>query len=77
MSVVQLRKEIIDMVNFIDDESILEEFYNLIRIESGIYQLTEAESKAIQEGLDDSKHGRVYSFEEANQLLQEWRKKSY
>ena len=75
MSVVQLRKEIIDLVNSIDDESILEELYKLTQIERGVYQLTEIESKAIQEGLDDSKQGRVYSSEEANEILREWRKK--
>lgn len=37
-----------------------------------VMQLTDAESKAIQEGLDDIASGRVFTSEEANAILKKW-----
>ena len=76
MTTIELKEWIIEQVNSIDDDSILEEVHQLLQFESTmLYQLTAPEVKAIEEGLDDIKHGRVYTSEQANQLLQEWRKK--
>lgn len=76
MSTVELKQSIINQVNAIDDESVLAEIHQLLKVESsGIYQLTQAELKAVEEGLEDVKYGRVYSSEQANALIQEWLKK--
>jgi predicted transcriptional regulator len=76
MTTIELKERIIEKVNAIDDDSILEEVHQLLQFESTmLYQLTTPEVKAIEEGLDDIKHGRVYTSEQANQQLQEWRKK--
>jgi predicted transcriptional regulator len=76
MSTVELKQSIINQVNAIDDESVLTEIHQLLKVESsGIYQLTQAELKAVEEGLEDVKYGRVYPSEQANALIQEWLKK--
>lgn len=78
MSAVELRNRIITKISAIEDEGILEEIYNLIKIESEIdplYKLTESEEKAIEAGLKDIENGKVYSSEKANELIKEWLKK--
>ncbi len=40
-----------------------------------IYSLTDEEHKAIDKGLNDIKENRVYSSEDADNMLKEWLKK--
>ena len=78
MSAVELRNRIITKISAIEDEGILEEIYNLIKIESEIdplYKLTDSEEKAIETGLKDIENGKVFSSEKANELIKEWLKK--
>jgi len=78
MSALELKSQIMDRLNSIDDELILAEIYNLIRIESDIetvYKLSEAEKRAITRGLKDIEQGNVVTSEEANSLIKEWLKK--
>ncbi len=80
MSTVELKSKIIERVNTLENESLLEEIYQLIRTESmEEVQLSADEITAIEAGLDDIKNGRVKSSEEANKLLNEaipeWQKK--
>jgi hypothetical protein len=76
MSAVELKQRIISRVNSIEDVSILEELYQLLQTDgSEFYEMTEPELKAVEEGLEDIKQGRVYSSEQAHQLIQEWLKK--
>jgi len=78
MSVIELRKEIINKLNKIEDEGILKEIYDLIALESEtepLYKLTNQERHAIEEGLKDMEEGRVVSSEKAIDLIQEWLKK--
>jgi len=78
MSVTELKLQIINKVTSIKDESILEEIYKLVNLESDMeasYTLTEDEKKAIDLGLKDIKEGRVYSSEAAESMMKEWRKK--
>jgi len=78
MSSTELKLQIINKVTSIKDESILEEIYKLVNLESDMeasYTLTEVEKKAIDLGLKDIKEGRVYSSEVADRMMKEWRKK--
>ena len=78
MTAIELRKKIMEHVNSIDNEEVLKEIFNIIRIESGmepVYKLTEAERKGVEEGLRDIHEGRVYSSEEADNLIRKWLKK--
>jgi predicted transcriptional regulator len=78
MSLTELKLQIISKVASISDELILEEIYRLVNIESemdSVYRLTDAERKAIDEGLQDIKEGRVYSSEAAERMIKEWLEK--
>ena len=78
MSVIELRKRIIEKLSSIEDEVILREIYDIIKIESGIdlvYRLTEEEKKAIDAGLKDIQDGKIVSSEKANGLIKGWLKK--
>jgi len=69
MSVIELRKRIIEKLSSIEDQVILKEIYDIIKIESGIdlvYKLTEKEKKAIEAGLKDINDGKIVSSEKAN-----------
>lgn len=78
MSTAELKLQIIEKVSSINDESILEEIYRLVDIESGmdsIYQLSDQERKAIEVGLNDIKEGKIYTSGQADNLIKEWLKK--
>jgi hypothetical protein len=67
MSVSELRSQIINTVSLIEDESVLTEIYNLIKIETDtIYQLSASEKHAVEVGLRDIQNGNVFSSDKAN-----------
>ena len=62
----------------IDDEIVLNEIHDLIKMETEvntIYRLTDQEKSAVEEGLQDSKAGKVVSPEVASELIAKWLKK--
>jgi predicted transcriptional regulator len=78
MSASELKLQIITKVSSISDELILEEIYKLVNIESemdSIYRLSDEEKKAIELGLKDIKEGRVYTSEQADNMIKEWLRK--
>ncbi|WP_194974896.1 hypothetical protein [Aquiflexum lacus] len=78
MSTTELKLEIINKITSITDTEILSEIYRLVNLESNMetsYKLSEEEKKAIELGLKDVKEGRLYSNEQADNLIQEWLKK--
>ena len=78
MSSAELKLRIINKVSSINDELILQEIYRLINIESdmdSIYKLSEEEKKAVEMGLKDLKEGRVYTSEQADNMIKEWLRK--
>ena len=78
MSATELKLRIINKVSSINDESILEEIYRLVNIESEMdstYRLSDEEKKAVEFGLKDLQEGRVYSSEEADNMIKEWLRK--
>lgn len=78
MSVIELRKRIIEKLGAIEDEIVLREIYDLIKIESTIdtvHHLTHEEKSAIDAGLKDLEDGKIVSSQKANALIKEWLKK--
>ncbi|TKB96959.1 hypothetical protein [Pedobacter cryophilus] len=78
MSSSELKIQIINKVTSIEDQSVLEEIYKLVNMESeldSIYKLTQEEKEAIEFGLEDIKAGRVYSSEDADKMMKECLKK--
>ena len=76
MTTVDLKERIIEQVKSTEDEAILAEVHFLLKAESTkFYEMTEPELEAVKEALQDSKAGKVYSSEQANQMIQEWLKK--
>lgn len=78
MSASELRLQIINKVASINDELILEEIYRLVTAESEIdsmYKLSAEERSAIELGLKDVKEGRIYTSEQADNMIKEWLKK--
>lgn len=78
MSTIELRKRIIEKLSSIEDEIILKEIYDIIKIESeidSVYKLTPEEKSAIDAGLKDIRDGKIVSSEKANALIKEWLKK--
>ena len=78
MSAIELRKRIIEKLSSIEDELILREIYDIIKIESEIdtvYKLSPEERGAVDAGLKDIQDGKIVSSEKANALIKEWLKK--
>jgi len=78
MSTAELKNQIINKLNYINDESILSDIIRLIQIESemkAVYQLSNDEKEAIELAFEDIDAGKTYSSSSANQLLKEWLKK--
>ena len=78
MSAIELRKRIIEKLSSIEDEIILKEIYDIIKIESeidSVYKLTADEKSAIDVGLKDIQDGNIVSSEKANAMIKEWLKK--
>ena len=69
------KEKIIAKINEIEDETLLKEILSLINIESElgeIYELTEEQKSAVNEGLNDFNNGKFYSQTEADELIKKW-----
>jgi len=78
MSVIELRKRIINSVSAIEDEVILNEINELIKMETemhSVYKLTDREKSAVEAGLRDSNEGKIVSSEVANEFIAQSLKK--
>ncbi len=72
---MSVKQKIIERINSIEDESILEQIYNLITAEKEfekIYKFSEEELVQINEGIDDAENGRYYSQKESEDLTAKW-----
>jgi len=75
MSTLELKQKIIEKIESIEDDNLLAEIYRTLEIsqaDSNIFMLTSAMRFALDEGLEDVKHGRVISNDEANKEIDEW-----
>ncbi|HEY5824759.1 MAG TPA: hypothetical protein VIT44_10360 [Cyclobacteriaceae bacterium] len=78
MSVPELKEKIINQLSKIEDELVLEEIYKSIQIETEadkLYVLSEKEKTAVEAGLKDIEAGKLYSSQEANEMIEKWLRK--
>jgi hypothetical protein len=78
MSVIELRKRIINEVNSMEDVVVLQEIHDLIKMETGVesvYKLTSQKKSAVEVGLKDIKEDRIASSEGANERIAQWLRK--
>jgi predicted transcriptional regulator len=79
MSVSELKLEIINKVTSICDKHILEDMIRLLNQESALantYKLTNGESIAIKEGLQDVAEGNLHTSKSAEKMIKEWLRKN-
>ena len=75
MSTIELRKRLIDKIQKTDNESLLEEAYRLLELETeniDVYKLTDDQRKAVNEGKQQIKDGKFLTDEQANKEIDGW-----
>ena len=79
MSTAELKEKLIAQINDTDNDELLAEISTMLYIESksvnGVYQMSEAEREAVEDGLNQIKNGQWVSDEEANREIEEWLRK--
>ena len=79
MSTAELKEKLIEQINDTDNDELLSEISTMLYIESktlnGVYQMSEEEREAIEEGLEQFKNGHWMTHEESNKRAEEWLKK--
>jgi hypothetical protein len=78
MSVSELKLQIINKITSIEDQIILEEILRVVEKEEQLkklYELTEEETYAVQEGLNDVRDEKLHSSIVAENMIREWLKK--
>lgn len=68
-----LKEKIVEKINATNDEVLLKQI--AILLSEDIYPLTEDEIKAVQEGFEDVKKGRIISNDEFQLECNSWLKK--
>lgn len=72
MSKAELKEQLKQRINLIDDEPFLQKILDMVNEEAPVYKLSDAQRASIQRGLDDVKAGRVTSDEDFQKELDEW-----
>lgn len=75
MTVIELKKKIINRIKTIDDDEFLQEIFNFIEIEEGnsdVYKLSEKELLALKEAGEQYQKGNYQSSEKADKQIDEW-----
>ena len=75
MSTVELRKRLIDKIQKTDNESLLQEVYRLLELETEdieIYKLSDDQKKAVNEGRQQINDGRFLTNDQADNEIDEW-----
>lgn len=70
-----VKQKIIDRVNSIEDETVLNEIYNLISTENDfdkVYEFSSNELKQVNEAIDDADNGRYFTQKESEKLIAKW-----
>jgi predicted transcriptional regulator len=79
MSTAELKKKVIAQINNTDNDELLSEILTMFHIESksinGIYQMSEAEREAVEDGIKQIENGQSISHEEVKRQMNEWLKK--
>ena len=75
MLAFEMKKQLIEKIESTDNVTLLEEVYRLLDMDEDnfeIYQLSDEQKIAIDQGLEDVKNERVISHEEAKKEVEEW-----
>jgi hypothetical protein len=75
MSTLELREKLIDKIQLTEDESILEEVYRVLELETSLldtYILSSLEKREIELGRKDIREGRFLTDEAVNKEIDEW-----
>lgn len=75
MSAAELKKSIIEKLNVVNDEEFLAAVHSFLVIneeDKEIYNLSEEQLKAVNEGLEEYKAGKGISNEEVEKKFDEW-----
>jgi hypothetical protein len=78
MTIAQLKKKVISEIQSTDDENVVLEIYELLRLESDnpeIYILSDGQISAIEDGREQVRNGQYLTHEEAKKDFKEWLKK--
>ncbi|MDP2887944.1 MAG: hypothetical protein Q8P34_03135 [Bacteroidota bacterium] len=75
MTVRELKKKLIGKIDQSEDSELLEEMYRLIANEesdSSIYELSEEQIRAVEEGQLQYKNGQFLTDKQADKDIEEW-----
>jgi hypothetical protein len=75
MTVKELKKKLIRKIDQSEDSELLEEMYRLIANEesdSSIYELSEEQIRAVEEGQLQYKNGQFLTDKQADKDIEEW-----
>jgi predicted transcriptional regulator len=79
MSTAELKKKVIAQINNTDNDELLSEILTMLYVESksisGVYQMSEAEQEAVEDGIKQIENGQWISHEEVKRQMSEWLKK--
>lgn len=78
MSAAELRKRLIDKIQKTENQTLLEEVYRLLQLESEdleVYPLNEQQQSLVKESREQIKSGKYLSNDQANDEIDEWLKK--
>jgi predicted transcriptional regulator len=79
MSTAELKEKLIAQINNIDNDELLNEISTMLYVESkslnGVYQMSEAEIEAVEEGIKQIQNGQSLSHEEVKRQTAEWLRK--
>jgi len=75
MSTTELKEKLIAQINDTDNDELLSEISTMLYVESksvnGVYQMSEAEREAVEDGLNQIRNGQWITNEEANKRVNE------
>lgn len=77
MSTAELKNRLIEKIQNTQDGRILEEAYRLLDLENediDVFELNDAQKRAISEAREQIKNGQFLTEEAANQEIDEWLK---
>ena len=79
MSTAELKEKVIAQINETDDDGLLDEISTMLdiaaRTKDGVYEMSNAEIEAVEDGLRQLKNGQWITHEEAKRQVEEWAKK--
>jgi len=77
MTVVELKKKLIEQIQNTDDEEVLEHISDIFKFElntKSVHKLSNEEKAAVEDGRNQIKNGQWLSDEDANKQIDEWLK---